>query len=116
MKTTVGERAQLAPSDAAIARVLQAERDARAAIAGAAQQAQQLAEQARRDAAGITERTERRTRAVVAAFQADLARQLAQIEQGSADLLQSPPPSAEDLSRLQDAVRRLARELVSGTP
>jgi len=67
-------------SDAAIARVLQAERDARAAVSGASAEVQQMAERARADARARAERTERRIRLYTAAFARELAAQLTAIE------------------------------------
>ena len=55
-------------SNAAIARVLQAERDARAAIGEASAEVLQIAERARADARARAERTERRIRLYAAAF------------------------------------------------
>ena len=57
-------------SNAAIARVLQAERDARAAIGEASAEVLHIAERARADARARADRTERRIRLYAAAFPA----------------------------------------------
>lgn len=99
-------------SDAAIARVLQAERDARAAISGASAEVLQIAERARADARKRAERTERRIRLYSAAFARELAARLAAIEAEGAALAIPDAPHANDAQRLQQAVQQVAQELL----
>jgi hypothetical protein len=99
-------------SDAAIARVLQAERDARAAVSGASAEVQQIAERARADARARAERTERRIRLYTAAFARELAARLTAIEAEGAALAVPDAPRADDEQRLQQAVQQVAAELL----
>jgi vacuolar-type H+-ATPase subunit H len=102
------------PAEAAIVRVLQAERDARDSIEQARREAGHIAEDARADARAIAERTERRIRAVVGAFEQDLARRLAKID-GQAARMATPHVLAEaELSALDSAVHTLGGELTGG--
>lgn len=99
-------------SDAAIARVLQAEREARAAISGASAEVLQLAERARAEARARAERTERRIRLYSAAFARELATRLAAIEAEGAALAAPDAPHDDDAQRLQQAVQQVAQELL----
>jgi len=103
-------------ADAAIARVLGAERDARAAVERARLEVSQIAEHARSDARSVAERTERRIRAVVGAFERELAACLDEIDAEAARLDGPQPLSTEERATLQRAVRTLARELVGARP
>lgn len=99
----------------AIARVLQAEKDAAQSIGRSRAAAQLVAEDARSDARRMSDRTEQRIRSVLAAFERELARQLAGIDAEAAALLQPHALTEEELAALDRAVRALAHEL-TGTP
>lgn len=109
-------RSTMPSPDAAIARVLRAEADARAAVAAAQAQVGAMAEAARADARARSERTERRIRAVAAAFEVRTARELAAIEAEAAGLRQPEPPDEAARSAVAKAVARLAREMIQGPP
>lgn len=102
----------LRDSDAAIARVLQAEREAREAVSGASAEVLQIAERARADARARAERTERRIRLYAAAFARELAARLALIEAEGAALSAPEAPQAGDEQRLQQAVQQVVQELL----
>lgn len=101
-------------ADAAIARVLAAERSAREAIGAAQHRVVAIAEAARRDAAARAARSEARVGRIVAAFERRTADELAAIDAEIAALAQPAPLDDADRSRVRDAVRALARELVGG--
>ena len=101
---------------AAIARVLVAEGAARDAGAGARLEVDGIVERARADARAIAARTERRVRAVVAAFERDLAERLAGYHAAEAQVEQAQPFSDDDRAALQRAVRSVAEELIAAPP
>lgn len=74
-----------------------------------------MAEAARSEARRLNERTERRIRAVQAAFERELARRLATIEADAAGLAQPHALREDELAALDRAVHGLAQEL-TGTP
>ena len=101
---------------AAVARVLAAEREARADIERARLEVNRIAEAARADARSLAERTERRIRTVTGAFERALAARLAEID-AEAALLDTPVPlTPGELAMLQGAVHELARELIGAYP
>jgi hypothetical protein len=102
-------------AEAAIARVLAAERDARASIEQAQADVHRIAEEARGAARSLSERTEQRIRCVVAAFERELALRLAEIDAEGHDLDVPQPISDDDRVALQLAVAELARQLI-GVP
>lgn len=108
------ENAHSQASDAAIRRVLNAEVAARADIAQAHREAAHMAEAARRSLAMRSARNEQRIRAVVAAFERDLAERLAAVNAQADTLAQPAALSQDDQQALCAAVRLLARELVEG--
>lgn len=108
------ENAHSQASDAAIRRVLKAEVAARAAVAQAHREAAHMAEAARRSLAMRSARNEQRIRAVVAAFERDLAERLAAVNAQADTLAQPAALSRDDQQALCAAVRLLARELVEG--
>ena len=66
--------------------------------------------------APLAERTERRIRIVVGAFERELAARVAAID-AEADAAGRPQPlTADELAALQRAVRALARELTGAPP
>jgi hypothetical protein len=105
-----------AAADAAIARVLDAEREARRSIEQARAETDEIAERARRGARATAERAERRIRCVTQAFERDLAERLAAIDAEGAALDQSPPLGADERAALQDAVNALACQLAGVAP
>ncbi len=115
MKSNAPTRPTSDPADAAIARVLQAERDARESIEQARREAEQIAENARAGARAVGERTERRIRSVVGAFEQDLARRLAVIDGEAARMATPHVPGDTELRALDGAVHALAVELSAGT-
>jgi len=100
---------------AAIARVLQSERDASQTIEHSRVAAAQLKEDARTQARRLAERTEQRIRSVQAAFERERERRLAAIDADVAQLSRTHEPGAEELAALERAVQALAQEL-TGAP
>lgn len=114
MKSNVPTRPTSDPSEAAITRVLRAERDARDSIEQARLDAVHIAESARAGARALADRTERRIRCVAGAFEQDLARRLAVID-GEAARMATPHVLADaELRALDSAVHALAVELTAG--
>jgi hypothetical protein len=103
-------------AEAAIARVLGAEREARASLERARLEVDQIAEDARLAARSVADRTERRIRRVVVAFERELAQRLVEIDAQAAGLGAAQPPTADDVAAVQRAVRALARELTGAPP
>ena len=103
-------------AEAAIARVLNAERAAREAVAQARQEVDGIVERARLDARALDARTERRVRAVIGAFERDLAERLARIQAATEQAARAQPFSADDDAALRRAVRAVAEELVAAPP
>lgn len=116
MKDIADAEGRNAAADAAIARVLGAEREARRSIEQARAETDEIAEQARRSARQTTERAERRIRCVTLAFERDLAARLAAIDAEGAALDQAAPLVADERARLQAAVAALARQLAGVRP
>ncbi len=116
VKTTEERGASNELAEAAIVRVLASEREARDAVERALLDVHRIAETARAEARALAERTERRIRIVVGAFERDLATRVAAID-AEADQLDSPQPlTAEELAALRRAVGALARELTGAPP
>lgn len=105
-----------AAADAAMARVLGAEREARGLIELARAETAEIAERSRHCARAMAERVERRIRCVTQAFERDLAVRLAEIEAQGAALDQAPPLAADERAALQAAVTVLARQLAGVAP
>jgi len=101
-------------AEAAIDRVLAAEREARDLVESATSEAAAIVDAARSAARAITERNERRMRCVRDAFAARAAREIAAIdaEIGAQDA--SRELSSDDLARLECAVTALCVELTGG--
>jgi hypothetical protein len=99
-------------SEAAIARVLRAEREARESIVRAQAEVLEIAERARKDARTLAERTERRIRVVVQAFERELAERLAEIDAEAAGLERAEPIDADEQAAVQRAVEALAQQLI----
>lgn len=103
-------------AEAAFARVLGAERSARASIAQARADVHRIGENARTDVRSLGERTERRVRRVVDAFERELAARLARIEAETAKLEDAAPIGADERGRLQHAVAMLAQQIIGARP
>jgi hypothetical protein len=116
VKPIADEEGYNAAAGAAIARVLGAERDARAAVEQARLEVGRIAESARRAERALAERTERRIRAVAGAFERELAQRLAGIEAAAAQFAHPPPISPAEMAALHDAIRSLAAELIKAPP
>jgi outer membrane protein TolC len=116
VKSNAPTRLTSDPADAAIARVLQAERDARESIEHAHRQAESIAEDARAAARAVAERTERRIRGVVGAFEHDLTRRLAVIDAEAARMATPHVLGEAELHALDGAVQTLARRLAGAEP
>jgi hypothetical protein len=99
--------------DTAIARVLQAEADAAAAIQAAQVEAMAINERTRAAVRALDERTERRIRAARARFEELTARMVTALDAELAAPRESPLSSTE-LARVDSAVRELAVALTSG--
>ena len=112
MNTIADEKAFNDVAEAAIARVLGAEREARAAIERARLEVDRIAEDARLADRALAERTERRIRSVVAAFERELAERLTAIDTAAAGLTAPRALSTDELADLERAVRVLACEFV----
>jgi hypothetical protein len=102
--------------EAAIARVLACERDARDAIARAGREAAELAEAGRAAARAVGERTETRIRSVRAAFERRLAAELDALHAAEDAIVDDEPIAGDDLARLDRAIAALAAELTGGVP
>jgi hypothetical protein len=102
--------------DAAIARVLQAERAAAQDIAAAAAEASLIAEAARAQVRELERRTERRIRALREAFAARTERELEALARAAANAAAPIQISTEDGRRVHAAVERLAAELTGAAP
>jgi hypothetical protein len=116
VKPIADDKAYNDAAEAAIARVLAAEREAREAIEQARLRVDRIVERAGLDARALDERTERRIRAVVDAFERELAGRLAAIEAAAEQATRAQPFSDEETAALQRAVRALAAELITAPP
>jgi hypothetical protein len=100
--------------EAAIARVLEAERAAREAVTAAEREAARLDEEARGRARAIGERCERRIRSVLAVHDAHVTERVAALEAAGATLGRPHTPDAAEMARVARAVAALADELIGG--
>jgi vacuolar-type H+-ATPase subunit H len=116
VKSNAPTRSTSDPADLAIARVLQAERDARESIERARREAESIAEGARAAARAVAERTEGRIRGVVEVFAQDLTRRLAAIDAEAARMATPHFLGAAELRALDGAVRTLALGLAGLAP
>lgn len=95
-------------AEAAITKVLAAERDAHESIVACRRQAEERLEIARRDARLIGERCERRMQVIRQRYAQALAQRLAAFQDESDRLKKAYVPTAEELARLRHAVAALA--------
>ena len=96
--------------EAAITKVLAAERDARESVVACRRQAEECLEIARVDARLISERCERRMQAMRQRYAQALAKRLAAFQDESDQFKQAYVPTSEELARLRHAVATLAGE------
>ena len=99
----------------AIARVLEAERSAREAIAGARRDAVAMDERARAAARAVAERTERRVARVRERFEQRIAAEVAALDAVAAALDRRFEPDPQDVAALEQAVAWLAAQLTEGS-
>lgn len=102
--------------EAAISKVLAAEREAREAVVACRQHAEELMEAARQAARLISERCERRSQAIRQCHAQALAKRLAAFQDQSGQLKKTYVPTPEALARLRHAVATLAGESTGTTP
>jgi len=100
--------------EAAISRVLDAERAAHEDVDRAARDAAAIAEAARATARAIIERNERRIRTLRTNFETRARHEVAAIEARALEQDTRRELTPDDLARLQRAVAALARELTGG--
>lgn len=99
------------PVETAMARVLEAERQAHDAIAAAQAEAGHMAEAARAAQRRLAERTRERIARVHGAFAAAVQAELARIDAQAQALPAHDDPDADDLARLEQALAALAARL-----
>jgi predicted component of type VI protein secretion system len=100
--------------DDAIARVLEAERSARSAVAQCAQEAEAMRQAARARAHAIAERAAERTAAVHRWTDVSICARIDALNRERALLQQPAGPAPDEPQRLTRALDRLADELVGG--
>jgi RPA family protein len=103
------------PVETAMARVLDAEREARAAVDAAQRECGHIAEAARAAQRRLAERTRRRVARVHEAFAAAVQGELARIDAQAQALPAHDDPDADDLARLERALAALAARLTEPT-
>jgi vacuolar-type H+-ATPase subunit H len=101
--------------EAAISRVLDAERAAHDDVDHATRDAAAMVEEARGTARAIAERTERRIRTLREAFETHVAHEVAAIDAQALAQDERRELARDDLDRLDRAVVALANELTGGT-
>lgn len=102
--------------EAAILRVLAAERAARESVDACRRHAEELIDAARQEARLIGERCERRMHAIRQCHARALAQRLAAVQDESRQFKQTYVPTPEALARLRHAVTALTNELTGTTP
>jgi hypothetical protein len=100
--------------EAAVARVLQAEQQARSAIEAARAEAAHIAEQARASARAWAERARARMARGQSAVERQLQAELAAIEAEACALPEHDEPEAAEIERLEVALQALAAALTGG--
>ena len=100
--------------EAAIARVLDAERAARDSIGGTQNKAAAKVEAARLAMRGLSDRTERRIRWLGDAFERRIVVDVEALDTHAAALESRHASSSDEIARVERAVRALARELTGG--
>lgn len=115
-KLNASDRVASEATENAITTVLGAERAARQDVELAERKAQETAERARAATRALAERTERRIRRVVAAFEAELAGRLAEIEAQAHEFAVPHALDPAELAALDRAVEHAASELTGARP
>lgn len=100
--------------EAAIARVIDAERESRQAVADATTEAAAITEHARIAIHALEERTERRIGAIRVAFERHTAATIVALDQEGMDVSTERSLTDTDRGHVQAAVNVLARELTEG--
>ena len=103
-------------SDAAIGRVLDAERAAREAVAEATREADRIVEQAHVTARAVAERAQRRITRIRAAFEAAATREIERLDAADAREEGVRELDDEDRARLARAIDALCDELTGQVP
>ena len=101
--------------EAAISKVLAAEREARESVVACRRHAEERLEIARMEARLISERCERRMQAIRRGYAQALAQRLSAFQVESNQFKQAYVPTAEDVARLRHAVATLAGESTGDT-
>lgn len=96
--------------------MLRAEAQARESIVQAGLDAAHIAEAARAGARVLADRTERRIRRVVTAFELDRAARVAAIDAEAAAIADPHVLTDDERAALASAVHEIARELTGGQP
>ena len=96
--------------EAAISKVLAAEREVRESLVACRRHAEELIEAARQEARLISERCERKMQAIRQCHAQALAQRLSAFQDESNQFKKAYVPAAEELSRLRHAVATLAGE------
>lgn len=112
----VGPPVSGSATDAAIALVMDAERAAHQSIIEAEAEATAMAERMRVSIRALDERTERRVRAVRAAFEQRTVAAVATLDREDPIVSGGQPLTKTDLALVQSAVDVLARSLTEGAP
>ena len=101
--------------EAAISKVLAAEREARESVVACRRQAEERLEIARREARLISERCERRMQAIRQGYAQALAQRLSAFQDESNQFKKAYVPTARDLARLRHVVATLVGESTGDT-
>ena len=101
--------------EAAISKVLAAEREARESVVACRRHAEERLEIARREARLISERCERRMQAIRQGHAQALAQRLSAFQDESNQFKKAYVPTAKDLARLRHAVATLVGESTGDT-
>jgi vacuolar-type H+-ATPase subunit H len=102
--------------EAAISKVLAAEREAHESVVACRRQAEERLDSARREARLISERCERRIQAVRQRHAQALAERLSAFQDESSQLRKAHVPAAEEMTRLRRAVAALADDSTGDIP
>lgn len=102
--------------EAAISKVLAAEREARESVLACRRHAEELIEAAHQEARLISERCERRMQAVRQCHARALAHRLAALQDDARQFKTNSAPTPEALARLRHAVAAVADECTGNTP
>jgi vacuolar-type H+-ATPase subunit H len=102
--------------EAAISKVLAAEREVHESVDACRRHAEELIEVARQEARFISERCERRMQAVRQRHAQALAQRLSALQDESRQVKQAYVPTPEALARLRHAVAAVVDECTGNTP